>query len=475
MTKVRSIFANMSWLMASQILTSILAFFWTIITIRYLGVSNNGIFGNAVSFANLFVIIADFGMTTYITRAISTDYDLEESYIGNAITIKIILSFVYLALTFIIVNLLGWNNRIGFIIFLFAFESVIKSFCNLFYTSFQAHEKIKYQAISNIILNVLTFIFIILVTFTSFGLFGIAIAYILANIITLIYTYLALKRYFTSPKLLFDKNLSKKLIIAGIPFALTSLFYTIYYSIDMVMLTKFIGVYPTGLYNASYKLINVLTLFYTIYSAVVFPVMSKLFKNDRNLLTLSFNKSVKYLSLITIPLAVATLFYASDVIFLFCGNEFIKADDVLKILIWTVCFLFINGAASLVLNASHKEFSVTKIYSIAAIFNVVLNFILIPHYSVYGASVATVLSEILILILELYMLSKINQLPNRHLVFDLLKIIIASIIMGVALYILGLNVWIAIPVGIIIYLVVIIAIKIADDDDKMILRQLINK
>ena len=100
---------------------------------------------------------------------------------------------------------------------------------------------------------------------------------------------------------------------------------------------------------------------------------------------------------------------------------------------------------------------------------------MIPNYSVYGASIATVLSEVLILILELYMLSKINQLPDRHLIFDLVKIIMASIIMGFVLNILGLSVWLAIPIGIIVYLVVIIAIRTTDEDDKTILRQLLNR
>ena len=34
MNKVRTIFANMSWLMASQIITSVCAFIWTILTAR---------------------------------------------------------------------------------------------------------------------------------------------------------------------------------------------------------------------------------------------------------------------------------------------------------------------------------------------------------------------------------------------------------------------------------------------------------
>lgn len=34
---------------------------------------------------------------------------------------------------------------------------------------------------------------------------------------------------------------------------------------------KHVGNYATGIYNATYKLINVLTLFYGIYGAVLFP------------------------------------------------------------------------------------------------------------------------------------------------------------------------------------------------------------
>ena len=172
------------------------------------------------------------------------------------------------------------------------------------------------------------------------------------------------------------------------------------------MITQFSTTYATGLYNSAYKLITVLTLFYTIYSSVVFPVMSKLFKNEKDLLRLSFVKSIKYLSLVTIPISVFTMFYGYDIIGIY-GAEYIEAGGVLTVLIWTVCFLFINGASSLILNASHQEYSVTKIYSIAAIFNICLNFVLIPNYSVYGAAVSTVLSEILILFLQFYMVSKI--------------------------------------------------------------------
>lgn len=86
--RVQTIFANMSWLMVSQIITSACAFIWTILTARYLGPSDYGIFGTAVSFTVLFAVLANFGVTTYIVRAISTDLEHEGKYLNNAISLN---------------------------------------------------------------------------------------------------------------------------------------------------------------------------------------------------------------------------------------------------------------------------------------------------------------------------------------------------------------------------------------------------
>ena len=114
-------------------------------------------------------------------------------------------------------------------------------------------------------------------------------------------------------------------------------------------------------------------------------------------------------------------------------------------------------------------------YILTSIFNIVFNLILIPKYNIYGAAFTTILSDIFLLILSIYVLYKIDLLPNIRLIYDLLKISIASIIMGICLYVLNLNLWLAIPVGIIIYLIVSIVIKFFDDDDKYIIKQVIGK
>ena len=475
MSQVRTIFKNMSWLLVSQIIASVCGFIWTILMARYLGVDKYGIFGFATSFTGILVILVDLGISTHIVRHIATDYDSAPKYLGNAIPLKVIFSVLCTVITLIALIIMNVDELVIKVTLLFTLEMIIKSYVNLFNGSFQAFEKGKYQGIGNTILHLILLIFILIAIFTDLGLYGIAISYILSNAIAFVYEYLMLTKHVTKPKYELDKEFCKNITLFSIPFAVTGLLYTIYYSIDIVMLTNMVGTYATGIYNATYKLISVLTLFYSVYTAVIFPVMSRFYKNDESLLVISFEKSIKYLMLIIIPLAVATVFYSKDVMQLIYGHSYDGGSTVLSILIWTVCLLFISGACNTLLNASHKEVSVTKIYAIAAIFNVILNFFMIPYYSYDGAAITTVLSDILIVCIQAYIIYKLGHRPNKRLYHDLVRIIIASGVLGIALYLLNMNMWLAIPVGIIIYLAAIYLLRFFDNDDKYVIKEILGK
>ena len=475
MSQIKSAFKNMSWLLASQIITSVCAFVWTILITRYLGVNNYGVLAYAVSINAIFAVTMDLGISTHIVRSIVNDKNLAADYLGSAIPLKSILAIISFVIILSYLIIIGRSEFVIFICMLFTIKAIIQSICNLFYGSFQAFEKAKYQAISNIIHNVLTLVFILIAIFTNLALLGVSIAYLLASITVLIYSYFILNKQIVKPNIQLNKSFYKQLLIWGLPFALTGFFYTIYYSIDVVMLNQLAGNYASGIYNATYKLINVLTLFYSIYTAVFFPIMTKYYKNNVILLKASFEKSVKYLLMITIPISVFSVYYSTEIISLVYRNQYLMAGSVLQILIWTVCFLFVNGACSILLNASHREVSVTKIYGIAAFFNIVLNLFLIPNYSFIGAAIATVLSEVLILVLAFYALKSIDQLPNKYLYFDIAKIIFASLILAILLQLTNMSFLIAIPISIIVYLIAIFFVRILDDDDKYIIKQIINK
>ena len=473
MNQIKTIFKNMSWLMISQIIASICGFIWTILLARYLGVNDYGVLGFAISLTGILSFTMDWGISAYIVRHIATDYDSAPKYLGNAIPLKSIFAIGTIVITTIILIIMGSDQLTITVTLLFAIEMIIKSILGLLNGSFQAFEKVKYQGIENTLLNLILLIFIVITIFTDLGIYGISISYILANVIALIYAYHVLRKNITIPKFEFDKDFCKKITLVAIPFAINGLLFSVYYSIDMVMLTNLVGNTSTGIYNATYKLISVLTLFYSVYTAVIFPVMSKLYQNDEKLLLISFEKSIKYLMIIIIPIAISTGLYSLDIIQFIYGHEYDAASSVLSILIWTVCLLFISGAGNTLLNASHKEISVTKIYLMAAIFNIILNIIMIPIFSYNGAAITTVLSDLLIVILQSYVIYKLGHRPHKKLYYDLLKIIVSSLILGIILNILNLDMWIALPTGIFIYFIITYLLKVYDDDDKYIVKKIL--
>lgn len=475
MSRIQTIFKNMSWLLVSQIIASICAFIWTVLIARYLGVSDYGILGFAISLTGILAIAIDLGISGHIVRHIATEYNSAPKYLGNAIPLKSFFAVGTFVLTLIILILMNSNEMTITVTLLFTIEMIIKSFIGLFNGTFQAFEEGRYQGIGNTLLNSILLIFILISIFTDLGIYGIAISYILANFITLIYEFHVLNKHITQPKYELDKSFCKTITLASIPFAVGGILYNIYYSIDVVMLTNLVGSYHTGIYNATYKLISVLTLFYSVYGAVFFPVMSKFYKNDGKLLLISFEKSVKYLLLVMIPIAVGTMIYSWDIIQLIYGHEYDAASSVLSILIWTVCLLFVTGACNNLLLASHRETTTLKIYGIAAVFNIILNFFMIPHFSAEGAAITTVLSDFLILIIFAYVMYKMGHRPNTKLYFDIVKIIVGSAVLGIALNFLNLNMWIAIPVGLIIYLAVVYLLRIFDNDDKYVIKEILGR
>ena len=433
MNQVKSIFKNTSWLSISQILTSICAFLWTILIARYLGVSDYGIVSFAISYTGLIGIVIDLGLSTYITREIAKHKELLFKYMNNIFLFKIILAIALFFISGLILYFLGYSHLTIIVSLIFTIEIIIMSLTTFLNGIFQAVEQVKYQAIGNIINSIFLLIGILITIKFDFGVISIAIAYTIAYSIFFIYVFLKYVQKYNLPKFELDLEFIKEVLIASLPFGLTNFFYNIYFSIDIVMLSYLTGDYATGLYKSAYNIITVFTTFFVVYQSVVFPVMSKFFEESQNLIKVSYELSVKYLLLIIIPLSVGVFFYARPLVDLIYNNQFSLASTPVQILIWTVSFLFVNGSAAILLNAIDKEKTVTKIYILAAIFNICLNLVLIPMYNYNGAAIATVLSEMLITALTLYHIFKTAYKPDFELLKNVIKIVICGLILSIIL------------------------------------------
>lgn len=475
MSKINEIFKNTSWLLISQIITSIFGFVWIVLLARYLGVSDFGIMNFAISFTSIMSIFIDLGINTYITRDLSRSPELSQKYIGNAIPLKIFLSILSFIATLVILLIMDYNLLSIQVVLLFAIQTIFLSMGWLFNGVFQAFSKMKYQAIGIIINSSLILSGTLLLTYFNLGLIAVALSYMVGSIITLIYLYNNIKNKIVIPKIQIDLDFWKKSIKQAIPFGITGIFTTIYFMIDTVMISFMVGNTAVGIYSSAYKIITVFTTIYTVYTYVVFPLMSKLYKDSEDLLKISYEKSIKYLIMIMLPFAIGITIYSQDIITLIYGKSYIFAGDVLKILIWNVLFIMINGASTSLLNSSNSEVAVTKINGLACLVNVVLNLFLIYYLSYIGASIATIITGVIIFILMTYIILKNKYKPDKSLIYGIVKICVSGLILSIILLILNLSLWIALPVAIIIYLIGIYLTKSLDSTDKAVIKEIIGK
>jgi len=473
MNLVQDLFKNTGVLTLSQIITNIMGFFWTTLYARYLGVADFGVINFAIATMSVATIFMDVGMSTYIVRDISRNEKLTNKYLGNMIPLKIFLSSSTVLCIILILKVMNYPNIVILISLIFGIQTAIMNMNGLFYGVFQAFRKMKYQAFGSIINSTFLLSFVVIAIELDLGIVSIALAYLISIAITAIYSVKSIR--IVNVGIQFDFKFWIETMKKAAPFGLTALFSSIFFTTDQVMLGSISGDYALGVYSAAYRILTVFITIYTMYTVAIFPLMSNLYKNSDSILKITYEKSVKYLLGLVLPICVGISFYANDIVILVFGKDYIVVGSVLQLLIWNLVFTFMNGVSDSLLNSTNHEVGVTKRTAIAGVFNFALNLIVISKFSYYGATISTLISGLLIVILNSYLISKSVFKLNSSLLIDIIKILVSTSILTVVLYVIHVSMWVAIPIGLIIYSLAIIITKTLDNNDMYILKELLGK
>lgn len=477
MSMVRKVAKNTGLLIIASIFTSVMAFIWTLFTANYLGVEGFGIISGAIALTTMFGILADLGLGTYTIREVARKPTQTGKYFATVSIIKLILSAVTFTLLMFVAFIKNYSWVSFQVLFYITLYTLLTSFtASLCNAIFQAHERMEFQTIGNIINSALLLLAIIISIYILKGdVVLISIGYLITAVFTLIYSLLVIFFKFDKPKFDFDVIFYKNTIKQALPFGVTAIFTTIYFWIDTVMLSFMQGDVSVGLYNAAYKLLVVLISVYSVYMTAIFPMMSRFFINSHAALKFTYHRSIKYLLLIGIPIAVGGTVLAKEIILFIYSPEYIDSVFALQILMWAVVFMYINGLTSNLLNSSDKQLNVTKITIMGAMFNILINLILIPLLGFIGASISTVLTEFLIFIIFTVYISKTPFHLEKGLIIIVFKLLFASLIMAIGLHFIKFNIIIMVIIGAIIYGIIVLLVKVFDEKDFKMIKELINK
>jgi O-antigen/teichoic acid export membrane protein len=349
-------------------------------------------------------------------------------------------------------------------LFPYSLSLVCQCICN-------AYERLHYTAISQLAGNVFKVFLGLFVLIEGYSLVSLMIVLLGSQFfIFFISLYFALKCT-SNKQFRLNFNFCKLIIKATPVFALIIILNTIRWNIDTLILTNMMGELEVGYYNAAYRLMNAIKLSLSCYVVAIQPVIFRLFKLSLEKYSIVCKDSIKYLFVLTIPIAVGTTLLSDNFVILVFQPEFLPASHVLPIIVSILIFSGANLILSHALVASNNQKVNLQGNFISMFFNICLNLLLIPKLSYIGASISSIVSSFILLI---YQYSFISRYLFKIDYFQIIKKpIISAAIMGAGiLFMKDINLLLIILLSILIYVGGLLILKTFSSDDRELIKKL---
>lgn len=222
----------------------------------------------------------------------------------------------------------------------------------------------------------------------------------------------------------------KPAAILLLPYSIT----TIYAIIDKTMLGTLSGsMAQVGYYEQSQKIITFSTAIVSSLGTVLMPRLAFAFsENNKEEISRYLKYSIKFVCLITLPIMFGLIVISDNLVPWFFGIGFDRVSVLIKIF---SPLALIMGLSNIIGNqyliAINKEKMLSIVILIGTICNCIFNFLLIPFFKAEGASIATIIGELVILLMLVYLNRK--QIDMKIIPKSICKYLVYSFIMGMSM------------------------------------------
>lgn len=281
------------------------------------------------------------------------------------------------------------------------FYVVALSMSQLYLCDLRGKELLVYYSIGNVLntffIAALNILFLVVL---KEGIEGYLKAYIIANTLTAIYAIVVGKGYKSFNFSEIDKGLLARMAKYSIVLIPNSFMWWIMNSSDRIMVSSMISVAANGIYAVSYKLPTLVSTLTTIFNqAWSYSAIREEGTADESEYN---NKIFKVLIGIVMLTGIGILTFAKPFLSVYVSKEYYIAWKYMPFL--TVGCVYLTMASFMATSYTVHKDSFGYLFSgmFGAIFNIVMNFILIPLIGVYGAAIATCISYILVFVFRLF-------------------------------------------------------------------------
>ena len=364
-------------------------------------------------------------------------------------------------------SLLLFNKELfARVVFLMFGSSALQIISHLPLSMMRLEERPVLYTVTNVSKLVVTLILTVLFL-SSFnrGLEGIYEAQVLANIffIAITSTY-TLKRF----QLKLNIPVLREMLAYSLPLSIASVSGIALATLDRYVLNYRATLLDVGLYTLAFRIANTIRVFivHSLQLALA-PTIFKLMNHPDN--KVIYARIMTYFSLLVVYASLGLSLFGLEILTIFASDEiYHSAYKLIPIICLGIFFGTAKDVAINGLNIVKKTKIISIIFPAIVVFHLALNYSLIPIMGVYGAALASVISQLLLLILVIYFAQKHYPIPFEY------TRVLAVLSLAIVLFFVGfhfkhLDIWLRLAVKaflVIAYPIILWLLSFPKDDER---------
>jgi O-antigen/teichoic acid export membrane protein len=366
---------------------------------RTLGDVEFGKFSFALALGTIFETLMDFGLHQVTIRAVARDRSRATALLHHTLGIKLIwgaVAFVALVAAATILRP-EWDVRLA--CYLLGGSLVLRSYMLTIRGVLQGLERFGWDSVVVAADRAILLVFGTAALLAGTGLRGLAIAFVVSRATALVCSAWLTHAELGGVGIRFNRAIWRELQTTALPLGFFLVVLNLYSYVDGVMLGVMRGNVETGLYAAAYRTYEGVSYLPSIIASVLTPRLSDLFvshrREHRRVALLGLAASVG----LAIIVGAAAYGLATPLLVRLFGAAFAPAASPFRILCLGLPLVFAIWVLHAIIISVNRENLLVQTALVGLAVNVSLNLYVIPRMGADGAALATVVGELVSMII----------------------------------------------------------------------------
>lgn len=431
------ILSNTTYLLAASVIQKFISLGYVVYYFRELGKSGTGDFEPVRSAIPVVLLLIDLSLSVVLTREVGRTPERAKSFLGVVLGLKLMLSAAALITFLIIMGTAKLDEPTRILMPLAGLVVLLDAFTLTFTATLRGMQMFRYEAIGVVLTQLATVAIGIISIKLGTGLRGPMLGLLAGSIINFIYVGSMLSRKLGGPpKPTWNWRIARTFLLAAWPIVGAALLAKLFTYTDRYLLLTYAGKNDFAVYAAAHKAPFALEFIASAFAAGLLPAMSSYFVNSHEHLRRVFQHALRYLLMISVPLAIGIFVLAEPLIVKLFGPTFDEAVRPLQIMILALPFIFLNFPVGSFLIAANRQIWNTINLGVAVVVNISLNVFLQPQLGVTGAAIAVLATYVILFSLGMIQVHRVVQLQRRELIRTLAQTSAAAFLMAIPVWLL---------------------------------------